>query len=386
MKIVVSNVFGPLNLGDFELFKRLVDIVERESVEISAIAREPKLSNDFFPNIEFYEQIGKSEKLYLRLLYLLSSLMYAYIPSLSKLILPKSQYNALVSLKNSDVVIACPGGFLEDSSFSFYAHIVQLYVATQLSKKVILAPMSIGPARSKLNRTLIKSVLRKANKIYVRELVSANLCKDLNIDYILSNDLAFDIQHKYSKERSNRALFTIINWNFPTSPNAEQQLDNYLNSLVTSAIHLHNNYGLEIGVIQQVASDRPAIDRFVELLSRHNITVIVEGDGYTPEQIMNLISSVKVVVASRFHSAIFSLNVKTPVVPISYLPKTSGMLDLYDCSDLYLDIVDLDSKLLISKLDKLLNDPEFYANLLNKLKFGLNNYKRFEDDSFNGWS
>lgn len=387
-KIIVTNVFGPLNLGDFELFKKLVNIIEADNVQLSAIAREPELSSCHFPDIEFCEQLGKSNVWYLRFIYLFFSFVYLFSPALTKMILPKSQYRALVNLRDSDIAIACPGGFLEDSTFSFYTHLVQIYLAKKLSKKVVLAPMSIGPARTIINRFLLKLALNEIDRIYVRELVSAKLCEELNINYVLSNDLAFELKVESTAQvsKTNRALFTIINWNFPTSDDPVHQLNNYINSLVSAALHLHDQYGFDIGVIQQVASDRPAIDKFVCELAKKNIPVTIEGDGYTPEQIMNLIASVKVVVASRFHSAIFSLNVKTPVVPISYLPKTSGMLELYNCKDIYLDIVDLDANELSMKLNKLLDEPEYYVSIIEKLISALKNHKAFENDSSNGWS
>lgn len=386
MKIVVSNVFGPLNLGDFELFKKLIDIVDKEGVTISAIARDPDLCKEHFDNISFFEQLGKSEHIFSRVVYLIFSLIFVLSPAMSKLVLPKSQFEGLLSLKDSDITVACPGGFLEDSSFSFYTHLVQLYLASVLSGKVILAPMSIGPARSRLNRFCLKFVLNKVEKIYVRELVSAQLCDSLKINYILSNDLAFELNENNDSLRSDRALFTIINWNFPTSDNPDEQLDNYIDALVRSASYLNSDYGLSIGVIQQVASDRPAIDMFVERLALMDIDVKVEGEGYTPEMIMNVISCSKIVVASRFHSAIFSLNMKTPVVPISYLPKTSGMLDLYDCSELYLDIVDLDYQSLKAKIDFLLINPDNYHCTISKLSCSLEYYREFESDSINGWA
>lgn len=386
MKVVVSNVFGPLNLGDFELFKKLIDIVNKEDVEISAIARDPELSAEHFSDINFHEQIGKSNRVVFRFIYLFFSFFYLISPRVAKYFLPESQYSALQSLKESDIVIACPGGFLEDSSFSFYVHLIQLYLATRLSKKVVLAPMSIGPARSAINKIFLKLVLRNVDKIYVRELVSADLCNSLNIDFTLSNDLAFDLKPRRSVSREDLALFTIINWNFPTSTDSSAQLDNYISSLVEAASYIHKSYGMSIGVIQQVASDRPAIDRFVYQLEKLDIPVVIEGEGYTPEEIMELISVAKIVVASRFHSAIFSLNVGTPVIPISYLPKTTGMLNLYGCHDLYLDIVDLESKKLLSYIDRLIHDESYYNQSLARINELLNDYKRFENECFSCWS
>ncbi len=373
MKIVITNVFGPLNLGDFELFKKLVERIDLTKNEVSAIARDSELCEKHFSKIDFFEQLGKAKSRYSRLFYLFLSLLFVFNKRIPKCFLPKSQFDALLKLEASDMVLACPGGFLEDSSLSFYTHLIQLYVASKLTKACILSPMSIGPVRSRIKRFLLKKTLSNVDKVYVRELVSSGLCRELAINHEISNDLAFEFNTKCDVNRKckNIAYFTIINWNFPLSKDKEYQLDNYINSLVETAIFIREKYGFNISVIQQVASDKPAIDRFLNELSKVGISTTTVGEGLTPDEIMLLISEANIVIASRFHSAIFSLNVGTPVVAISYLPKTTGMLDLYEVPELYLYITDLRACLLKEKCSSLLDDPVYYPNLRRRL---INNF------------
>lgn len=383
MKIVISNVFGPLNLGDFELFKSLVSKIDLDEHDVSAIARDPLACSKYFESIEFHEQLGKAPSKLRRIFYLFCSYLFLSFPSIAIQFLPKSQSTALLKLKESDLVIGCPGGFLEDSTFSFYTHLLQLYIATKLSKRVVLSPMSIGPARSIINKFLLKKVLTRVDDIFVRELVSSKLCDRLSLPYTLSNDMAFEEKvNKDCSERKNLALFTIIDWNFPTSSNPQEEFDSYINSLVSSALFINRKYGFEIAVIQQVASDKRAIDAFSERLSTYDVNVEINGEGMTPNEIMDYIRSSRIVIASRFHSAIFSINTKTPVVAISYLPKTTGMLELYNASELCLDIVDLKSSSINEKVDAFLNDDDSFNDIHQRIFNNISLYSRFDVDDF----
>ncbi|MBC6907473.1 hypothetical protein DWB84_18715 [Saccharophagus sp. K07] len=363
--VVVTNVFGPLNLGDFELFSALVEKVHKcsDRVSLSAIARDPELSKGFFPRVAFYEQLGKAEGAGLRLLRLSASLLFVKWKFPARVLLPKAQYDGLVELTKADLVMGCPGGFLEDSSCSFYSHLIQVFLAKKLAKKYMLAPMSIGPVRNRINKFLLLKVLKGIDAIYVRERTSLRLCESLGVECKLSNDLAFDkFQNSVDSVASSSSYFcmTIIDWSFPSAPDVASARKAYLDALSRTAVYVSRNFGLSLKIIVQVASDMPAIKDFCALLDGQGVDYCLVTDDLTPDNMMNLISKARLVIASRFHSAIFALNVGTPVIAISYLPKTTGMLDLYDAKELYVDIETVTSDRLINIAQRfLLNPGEF---------------------------
>ncbi|QXX81915.1 polysaccharide pyruvyl transferase family protein [Providencia sp. R33] len=371
MKILVTNVFGPLNLGDFELFSTLIKKISINNNKISAIARDPKLCSEHFPNINFYEQLGKASNPLYRIIYLLLCFLYifSFFRPLCKLLLPSDQYNALASLKKMDLVIGCPGGFLEDSSFSFYTHAMQVYICSKLSKKMIMSPMSIGPVKNKFNLFILKSCLKNIEIIFTREEISHELCNSLKLNNKLSSDLAFDEFIENNKinnhPKNKKVYFTVINWNFPNYNQKEKEVlfEKYIDSLVDTAKFIYEKYKFEIKIINQVDSDSFAIDQFHQKLLNLSVPSEIVFRDSNPKQVMNELKNAELVIASRFHSAIFSLNVGAPVIAISYLPKTTGMLDLYGASELYQNIDSINTEDLIALSDKFINDNESYLSI-----------------------
>jgi colanic acid/amylovoran biosynthesis protein len=264
---------------------------------------------------------------------------------------------------------------LEDSSFSFYTHLVQLYLAKKLSKKVVLSPMSIGPTNSKINTMILKFVLKGIDIIFVREMFSKKYCESMGLASTLSNDLAFEkFNHKIVTRSgvSNQTLYvTVINWNFPDTSNPSCYFERYIDSLVKVSASLSQKHNLKVKIIEQVSSDLPAINIFRKRLSDLGVSSDILGSNMSPIDIMDELSKAKLVIASRFHSAIFSLNVGVPVIAISYLPKTTGMLSLYEANELFFEINQLSYQELLDKCNLFITDENNYYDSRKKLSKGI---------------
>jgi len=371
-KITVTNVFGPLNRGDHELFKVLVEKLRQYNVDISAIARDPELCSTYFPEISFYEQLGKCTKgshfwqIFLRIFYLFACISSPFL-IFPKYFLPLSQRKALDSIKQSDLVISCPGGFLEDSNYSLYMHFAQLLVAIFFKKTLVMAPMSIGPIQNKFSIKLLKFILNRTDKIFVRELNSKNFCDILEVESAVSNDLAFfdfsvlDRNFFYGKSmRTNKPshiAVTVINWSFPRSKDPNLAKNLYISSMSKVLTKLHQYTSLPVKFIVQVESDLLTIEKVKKLL---NFPCEILYDAKTPDKIKNVLENSYCLIASRFHSAIFSLSVGCPMIALSYLPKTSGMLDLYGLPELYRPIEDFEPDELAESLIEMASNRETF--------------------------
>jgi colanic acid/amylovoran biosynthesis protein len=377
IQIVVTNVFGPLNRGDHELFNTLLTLVKRPNTQISAIARDPELCAKFFPEVEFYEQLGKATtgavvfQLLKRVIYLTIAVISIYFPLLSYC-LPQSQRSAIKKIEAADLVISCPGGFLEDSSSSLYAQLVQLLVPVLLNRKLVLAPMSIGPISQSLPKKILKFILNRTDQIYVREGISKDFCQTLEIDSILSNDLAFlnieQLSKREAEETNNSPEFitaTVINWNFPSSDNPTFEKQKYSEKIINILSSLHQKTRLPVRLIVQVESDLPAIEIIKSGLS---VPCEVLYDIDTPEAIKEILDKSFCLIASRFHSAIFSLCIACPVIALSYLPKTTGMLELYGLSELCYPIESFDADQVSNLLLHMGNHRSKFAEKSAKLK------------------
>lgn len=375
MKVLITNVFGPLNRGDHELFQELIRHFDGADVSLSAIARDPELSKRHFPSVTFYEQLGKASRgnklkqVLTRIFYLVASFIYPYNKSLAARLLPTSQYGALNAMKEADLVVGCAGGYIEDSSLSLYPQLAQLLLAGRLRKELLLAPVSLGPVRKKVPKLLAKRALQGCSKIFVRELHSKRFCDVLDVPTELANDLAFLNQvesaaHSIDGTAAKHICATVIKWSFPGAANPEEALESYCQRFALVLNKLAYETGLPIKLIVQVENDLPAIERVAELC---NAECEIMRDAKSPELIKQLLRESFCLLASRFHSAVFALTVGCPVIALAYLPKTTGMLELYNVPELGRSIDDFDAEELSQALLHLGNNRGAFEQKRDRL-------------------
>ncbi len=357
-KVVVTNVFGPLNRGDYELFRAALEMLHARGFDVEAVARDPDLCAATFDGVTFHEQLGKADRGALtiqRLLRVLRLAVAAITPWLpwAAVLLPARQRSAVRAIRSADAVIACPGGYLEDSRLSLYPQLVQLWVAAMSRPRLVLAPMSIGPVRGRFPRWLLKKILARADSVFVRETVSDEFCRELGIVPVISNDLAFLHERFRAPVQTVEATpeyfaVTAINWSFPTG-DRESASRRYVASLIRTIDTIASHTGLPVKLLVQVENDLAAIE---QVAAGVEAPAEIVRDINTPEKIQRFLQHSYCLVASRFHSAIFALAVSCPVVALAYLPKTRGMLTLYEMEDLCFGIDGFDPDELANTLTR----------------------------------
>jgi colanic acid/amylovoran biosynthesis protein len=213
MKVLVTNIFGKENKGDQVLFETLIYfLLSKKSIdEISLMAHYTEGLTEYSEKIKLYKPVnnmqisGKLKAIFIPFI-LIFSYLYTKIP-LFGLFLTKWQKESINSYKDVDLVISCPGGFLEDSTKSYFASIFQIFLAISFKKEVIIAPQSIGPIRGKFSKYLLKKTLQKVKKIYTRETYSYKfVVNELQIDSSkvqMSADMAFFYSEYKKFELSN---------------------------------------------------------------------------------------------------------------------------------------------------------------------------------------
>lgn len=374
MKITVTNVFGPLNRGDHELFETLLRYIQKPGVELSAIARDPELCAEHFPDVTFYEQFGKytkgsrREQVLRRGFYLLCAVVSVWLRGVANL-LPKAQREGIEALRKADLVIGCPGGFLEDSTPSLFPQLTQLLVAALLRKTIILAPMSLGPIEASFPKRVLQFILSRCTTIYTREVFSEKFAADLGAKAVMSNDLAFlNLQPSAQLKPAKHITVTALRFSFPRARDSKAAKALYVERLVKTLEQLSRATGLPVKFIVQVAGDLEVIE---QVKARLSVPAEIMYDAVTPEAIKELFEESYCLLASRFHSAIFALSVACPVIALSYLPKTEGMLKLYGLSELNRPIDNFDPDEVAAALLELGKNRQTFSSYQQRLLAGL---------------
>ena len=94
----------------------------------------------------------------------------------------------------------------------------------------------------------------------------------------------------------------------------------------------------------------------------------VNSDFHTTYQLKAILKSFDIVISTRMHGAIQSLNVGVPVLPIAYEFKTKELFNKLINKDFILDIDTIEEKQAVNIFDQFLTClPEFRASLFDKV-------------------
>lgn len=365
-KFVILNVFGHGNRGDAMLLEALLDLLSPQISNggVEGIAFDPVSEDHWCTKIQWHERICNSNasdiaSRLLQLFRIFAVLIFVRIGAWRalKFILPKRQFSAIEAINNSDTVISCPGGYIEDSNFAFYINLLQIWVAKHLHCKVVLAPQSIGPVNSSLGRYILKLVLHNLDRIYYRERQSLAFLKSViseDLDpkrYIYSGDLAF--WFRTDPARRNVALSTlaalgvdlnrpiigvsVISWTFPGSPNPDLERQKYISRITRFCSNSTAN-DFQVVIFNQVSSDLVVANEIRLAVS----AVIVDQEDHDCSVFSSMIAQCDFFLASRFHSCIFALLGAVPCIALSYLPKTQGIMEDLGLSKYTRDIRNFD--------------------------------------------
>lgn len=411
-KILILNCFGPQNRGDHELLGNFLKQLSLRygPCSICGIANYVEGCIATFPHVNWMSRYGRKSHENLNRFYRLIFASKHYLTLLSIVCLPvtlrftgKHTKKYLKEFVDADLIYSCPGGYLEDSGVAYLISSMYILLASKLKKsnaKLILAPMSVGPVQSNFGAYIVKKVLLNSDLVCLREKWSQNFCLSLVKDqksatrFALLPDLAAfpceDQLKPFSRKidsnefiksldfikncnDNNREVvgITLVNWAFPNLPNSKEYYQKAYINAMTEVVQTLIKENKSILIFNQVSSDLGLSRRLAEQLScvfhssSINSRIYLQEKETIPEELKALIGSCSAIIASRFHSAFFALQMKKPVVAISYLPKSSAILDLCNLDYFSIDIDKIDARAVLAKHYQSLANPEVFSGALS---------------------
>ena len=402
IKIVVANVFGAVNKGDAALIEVCIDEIYSAfpGASVSGIAYQPSTQRRHLPQVTWHERLGNclSRSVWRRRLCNVvrqgATICYVLFgrPWPLGLLIPREQRCAIKALKDADIVISCPGGYLEDSNPSYYANLIQIWAAARFGAKVVLAPQSVGPIRSRRGQWFAKKILSKANLVCVRESESYNFAvQTLSLPekrVVRTGDLAFWHESTPAARELLKTEFgiepdepyiavSVIEWAFPLAADQTEAKQRYVRKICQLLSILHETLGVRVVIVNQVAADLP-VGR--EIASRHPDFVILDQRDRPVADVRGIIAGSAVFLGSRFHSCIFGLLAGQPLVALSYLPKTSGIMTDLGLSARVHDIDTFDVQRVAERMIFDYKDPTIGREEVNRaVQRYKDQYPRFSD-------
>lgn len=289
-----------------------------------------------------------------------------------------TDYRRLIA--DADIVVACPGGYLNDSWGPIVRiHLNQLAAAKARGIPFILSNQSIGPFHSPRIRQATGKVLRDAQAVISREEISQALVAELGVarsKNVLAPDLAFSLSAPPSPEHDAKAGaliagadtpvigVTVREWSFRSQPDPQAAQRAYMRAVTEAVETFVARTGGRVLLLPQVIGpgaddDRIASRRIFDALgerSRSHVDVVTED--LHPLALRRIMSRLDALVGTRMHSNIFALTEGTPVVAIGYEHKTLGIMRMMGQEPLYTDINTVTADQINSRLDACLETTQ----------------------------
>ncbi|GAA0355818.1 polysaccharide pyruvyl transferase CsaB [Bacillus horti] len=238
-------------------------------------------------------------------------------------------------LKNVDLFISGGGSLLQDKTGTFtipyYLGVVQL--AQWAKVPVAIYAQGIGPVYRSLFQKWIKAVFKKAQYISVRDPSSKKLLEswklpsekiDQVIDpvFVLQSDESERVTELLSKEsitlKQKPIIFAIRHWS--EGKDDILQIAKVCDQLVQD--------GEEVLLLPMHYPDDA--EAACDIMANMTQPVHLLQREYTPQQLIDIVSSGKLMVGMRLHALIFAAARHVPCIGISYDPKIDAFMHLLE--------------------------------------------------------
>jgi polysaccharide pyruvyl transferase WcaK-like protein len=276
-------------------------------------------------------------------------------------------FGSLNSIATADLVISAPGGPYIGEIYRGHElseHLLHLWIAEKLGKSVMIYGPSMGPfttGRNRIRRRLLDAV----SVITLRDPISRQYLDELKVtsplvyvaaDSAFQDSVAIDAtrleQILVSEEildpaNSHIPLIGITpagaRWNYRNAAEPKIKQAEYVSLMARTVDHLIETYGCRVVFFPQLygrSSDLPLIQSIIDK-SRFADQVRILSDRYDSDIQQAVISRMDLVIANRYHSAIFAIKQAVPVVCIAYEHKAKGVMRQTGVEDYLIDIGDL---------------------------------------------
>jgi polysaccharide pyruvyl transferase CsaB len=270
------------------------------------------------------------------------------------------------AMRKSKAFIYGGGNLLQDntSTRSLFFYLSMVWLAKRLDLKVMFYANGIGPLKKSLNRLLTKKIMNKVDVITLREELSYDELKHMEISkprILLTADAAMTVMDGYDGtstgilERlgldNGKPLLGISLRKYPGHEKIEHE--KYETVIARAIDHMADKYGVcPVFFPMQHPEDVPILENVAAKMRNESIIV---KDKLDIRETYELISSFTMLIGMRLHALIFSAMAAVPMIGLVYDPKIQGFLD-YIQQPSAGDVLELDYDRLTELADKVWED------------------------------
>ena len=254
--------------------------------------------------------------------------------------------NMKLVIKNCTLVIDLTEGdsFADIYGQDRYDTLTLIKEMVEQSAPLILGSQTYGPFQNPENEKRAADVIRRAEAVFTRDRISGDYVKKISgVTPILTCDLAFRLPYE---SRSNEKTGSAKRVGFNISgllvsdkqegTSTEFTLKTNYDEFVRDVLDYLISHQYEVHLIGHVAADYTVN----KMLKEKYPSVILAPEFDNPMDAKSYISSMDLFIGSRMHATIAALTSNTPVVPVAYSRKFTGLFENVD----YPYVVDLQTE------------------------------------------
>ena len=257
------------------------------------------------------------------------------------------------------------------SSYTFRHLFWPSFLGALLKKNLILLPQTIGPFKKRINRILAEYVIKKAEKVFVRDLAFIGHLKKLDVSYNLTNDVSYFMKpQKVEIEIENNAVGINISGLafYNHFKDLKDRFPNY-RELIISVIEFFQRKNVPVYLVphtynhelpEKNADDLQASKDILRALKNKSGVSVIDADYIAPE-LKYIISKFDFFIGTRLHANFAAIFSHVPVFGLAYSYKFSGTFDRYGLENNYGYVIDMKKenvKEITEKIEKCYNERE----------------------------
>lgn len=393
MKFVIVNSFHRDDKGDAALLHVLIDQLKSidEAADIAIASMENPVD---FPSFYKGRNIGSFElhssshiykapwHLFMKAYLFTSMVLVGILRGRGSWLFPKAVRTIYRECQSADLVISVGGGyFITKKDLGSRLHLLfalqTLILCKQIGRKVMTAPVSVGPFQKGYEAKYATWLLKKIDHVFLREDVSKKYFLDSrnqlpsNIHRAPDSGFAFmpageyDIRSVVGAEENDLVLaISVRNWM------EKEKQDVYEQAHADLIDYIAEKYpNIKPVFIPQCTfpfaddDDRMVAERIIARSKMKKVCVIKEAIDYMKVKLAY--AKADLVIGTRFHAMVFGLAYFVPGIAIEYEHKTRGIMQDLGLEKWVININNVDTKTLIDSFNRLLKEKDSYKEYLS---------------------
>jgi len=292
----------------------------------------------------------------------------------AKWLLSREERRDLEIYSTADLVVSSGGTYLVDN-YDIEPRIFDFEIAHRLGRPLVLFTQSMGPFRQDATRGRLRAALEAAKLILLRDETSLAHLHDIGVKHPnvhVAADAVFALNDpetlaaRYAAMPAlggaPRVALSVRHWPYFRRWSTTDGMARYRASIAAAVTRLVRRHGARVtflstcqGIPEYWFDDAKVADQIVSLLEPDlRWCVEVDRGFHSPEQMVELLTTYDLVIATRFHMAILALLAGTPAMAIAYEFKTIDMYRRLGVPDWLADIEIMDAPVLVEQVERCL--------------------------------